>query len=160
MRNLGTLSMIASLLFTVAGCERVALDRQMQELCKKDGGVKVYETVTLPAAYFEDGGRLKQGPMMRLGADDHFQRIGDDEYRVITTRTYIVGNGADPTKGEGNLIRWQTQVYRWSDKRLLGESVEYWRGGGDGFALGFQPSTNVCPKPRSPFITQVFLKGE
>ena len=39
----------AALTTALAGCERWSLDRQMEELCKKDGGIKVYETVTLPA---------------------------------------------------------------------------------------------------------------
>ncbi len=37
----------------LSGCEKFALDRQMEELCKKDGGVKIYETVTLPASMFD-----------------------------------------------------------------------------------------------------------
>lgn len=37
---------------TLNGCEKYALDRQMRELCEKDGGTKVYETVILPKNIF------------------------------------------------------------------------------------------------------------
>ena len=49
---------------------------------------------------------------------------------------------------------------RWSDKHLLGESVEYLRGGGDGFMFGFQPSGNLCPQPRVDIVQLVLLKGK
>lgn len=51
--------LIASLmLVSLVGCEKYALDRQMAELCKKDGGLKVYETVTLPRSSFDPTGYL------------------------------------------------------------------------------------------------------
>lgn len=43
----------AAILASLAGCEKYALDRQMAELCKKDGGLEVYETVTLPRSAFD-----------------------------------------------------------------------------------------------------------
>lgn len=39
--------------------EKDHLNAQMAELCKKDGGVKVYETVKLPAEMFDESGNLK-----------------------------------------------------------------------------------------------------
>lgn len=163
MRGIGTIPIAAILLLTLAGCERYALDRQMEELCRKDGGVKVYETVALPAGYFEHDGRLRVSQSMAYGLkadgeEARFQRVGDDEYRIVSKKTHLVGKDADPTKGEGNLARRHTAVYRWSDKHLLGESVEYWRGGGDGFTFGFQPSGNFCPQPRADIVQLVLLK--
>ena len=40
----------------ISGCEKFELDRQMEELCKKDGGVRVYETVKLPPELFDQNG--------------------------------------------------------------------------------------------------------
>ena len=54
MKKLGPTLAAALLLLTV--CEKFALDRQMEELCKKGGGVKVYETVTLPPEMFDQWG--------------------------------------------------------------------------------------------------------
>ena len=160
MRSVAAIPLAAISLFTLAGCERWALDRQMEELCKKDGGVKVHEKATLPAAYFEHDGRLKVSQSMAYGEDARFLRVGDDDYRILTKTVYVSGKDADPAKGEGSLTRVQVTVYRWKDKRLLGESVEYWRGGGDGFTFGFQPSSNVCPQPRVDIVQSVLLKGE
>lgn len=165
MRSVVAVTLSAILLLALVGCERWALDRQMEELCKKDGGVKVYDTVALPARYFEHDGRLRMSQSMPYGTksngeDARFERVGDDEYRVVSKKIYLVGKDADPTKGEGNLARRHTAVYRWSDKHLLGESVEYWRGGGDGFTFGFQPSGNVCPRPLVDIVQSVFLKGK
>lgn len=165
MRSVVAIPLAAVLLLTLAGCERWALDRQMEALCKKDGGVKVYETVALPAGYFEHDGRLRVSQSMAYGPkadgeEDRFQRVGDDEYRIVSKKIYLVGKDADPTKGEGSLARRRTAVYRWCDKYLLGESVEYWRGGGDGFTFGFQPSGNFCPQPRAAIVQLVLLKGK
>lgn len=160
MRGVVATSIAAMLLLSTTGCERYALDRQMEELCKKDGGVKVYETVTLPASLYDRYGVLVFGPLMAMPDDAYFQRVGDDDYRMVTKKVYIVGKDSDPTKGEGNLVRVHTAIYRWKDKHLLGESIEYWRGGGDGVTFGFQPSSNVCPKPRAGIDQLVFSKGE
>ena len=47
------------LVLLLAGCEKHRLDEQVKELCAKDGGVKVYETVTLPKEVFTEYGDLK-----------------------------------------------------------------------------------------------------
>ena len=44
----------------ISGCEKYALDRQMEELCKKDGGVRIFEHVKLPANRFDEHGNLKR----------------------------------------------------------------------------------------------------
>ena len=149
----------------LVGCERGELDRQMEVMCKKDGGIKVYETVTLPASYFDETGSLKLGRSMpwgvnKVGIKSHFYRIGEDEYRYIVTVTQVAGRpNADATRGEGLLNRWQTVVLRTSDSRRLGESISFDRGGGDGITFGFQPSGDYCPKPRLDLTQSIFMKG-
>lgn len=56
MRSLIAASTALLLSLGLAGCERWELDRQMEELCRKDGGVKVYEAVTLSAGEFSNVG--------------------------------------------------------------------------------------------------------
>lgn len=46
---------LAGLTVVLGGCERWALDRQMEEMCRKDGGVKVYEKVRDPGIEFSNG---------------------------------------------------------------------------------------------------------
>lgn len=141
------------------GMEARRLDVQMQELCKKDGGIKVYETVTLPASYFDKEGRLKS-LYMSNDVDNSFYRIGDDEYRIISQRTYFLGNAkTDVQGGDGNLARVHLTAVRWKDKTLLGEQTWYARSGGDGFTFGFMPSGNNCSDRLIGLENSVFLKG-
>lgn len=156
MRSVVATVLASTFLLSLAGCERDALDRQMEELCKKDGGVKVYETVTLPASEFD--GEVPLGRYIPLAKSDA-DYLGPN-YRYVQKLEILVGENADIEKGEGRLSRFYTAIWRRSDGRLLGESVSYGRGGGDGFTFGFQPSGNFCPKPRVDLIQSVFLKGK
>jgi hypothetical protein len=157
MRSVIPTSIAAVALLGLAGCERWELDRQMGELCNKDGGVKVYETVMLPASEFSDTGQplARYIPLSKSDAD----YLGPD-YRYVQKQEILVGKSADIEKGGGRLTRWYVAIYRRSDERLLGESISYGRGGGDGFTFGFQPSGKYCPKPRPNLISAVFVKGK
>ena len=137
---------IVALTTALGGCERWALDRQMEELCKKDGGIKVYETVTLLASEFSNTGQplAKYIPLAKSDAD----YLGPD-YRFVQKREILVGKNADIEKGEGQLSRWYSAVYRRSDGRLLGESVSYGRGGGGWFH--FWLSTKWKPLPKAAY---------
>ena len=157
MRYMIALSLTAILLSALSGCERYALDRQMEELCKKDGGVKVYETVTLPASEFNNLGE-PLGRYWKPGTPEE-ERFGPD-YKFVQKREILVGTNAKAERGEGQLTRWYEAILRRSDGRILGESILYDRSGGDGFTFGFQPSGNSCPKPRVGLFTSVFVKGK
>ena len=150
-----SIALVMGSLLTLVGCERWALDRRMEELCKKDGGVKVYETVTLPASEFSDTGQplARYIPLAKSDAD----YLGPD-YRYVQEREVLIGMTANAEKGEGRLSRWYLAIYRRSDGRLLGESISYGRTGGDGLTFGFQPSGDHCPKPRNDLVKSVFVK--
>lgn len=140
-------------LLTLAGCERYELDRQMEALCKKDGGVKIYETVTLPAREYE--AIWKYAAVARSPADYY-----GPEYRAVSTREVLVGKNAKAETGAGQLARLYSAIYRRSDGRLLGEEVQYRRDGGDPFTLGFQPSSAACPHIDPGVAKAIFIKGE
>ena len=57
MKTQHIILLIAALL--LSGCEKARLDQQVKELCAKDGGIKVYETVKLPADRFDQWGMVK-----------------------------------------------------------------------------------------------------
>ena len=167
MRGVNALAVASFAVLALSGCERGELDRQMEVMCKKDGGMKVYETVTLPASYFEPNSqRVKLGPLMpwgvnKPGSRSHFERIGDDEYRYLVTRTVVAGHvNADLEHGEGRLTQRRASVYRTTDGLTLGESISYERGGGDGITFGFQPSGNECPLPRVDLLGSVFFRKD
>lgn len=147
---------LASLLI-LSGCERWSLDRQMEALCKRDGGIKVYETVTLPASEFSDIGQPLARYIPIAKSDEDY--LGPD-YRYVRTMDVVVGKNVDIETGKGRITRFHSAVYRRSDGHLLGELISYGRGGGDGFTFGFNPSGNACPLPRIDLIKSVFVKGK
>jgi hypothetical protein len=150
-------ALIALLALANGGCERWRLDQQMEVLCKKDGGIKVYETVALPASEFGPGGE----PLFKHRAPGTPREdiLGPD-YRFVLTREILVGPQANAQKGEGQLIRAHNAIYRRADGRLLGEQIWYSRSGGDGFTFGFQPSGKSCPHFNSDVAQEIFRKGE
>jgi len=143
------------------GCERWTLDKQMEELCAKDGGIKVYETVTLPASDFSNVGQ----PLARYerNAKSREEIFGPD-YRYLAEEKYIVGDRQTKVEhGAGTLARTRTSIYRRADNKLLGERIFYQRGGGDGFVwgrLGLHPSGNNCPMSTTGVDLEIFIKGE
>lgn len=105
----------------VAG-EKLWVDHQVRELCAKDGGVKVYETVKLPADKFNQYGQIEN-----FRPIDGENALGPD-YKYIWH--YI-----DLKKGDPSLSRSHTLIIRRSDNKLLGESISYSRGGGSYWPL-------------------------
>lgn len=108
---------LSGLLWLAEG-EKWLLDWQVRELCAKDGGVRVYETVELPAEKFNQWGqpnfyKPNQGENA-LGAEYVFKQ--DTHYYK---------------RGNPEMSRRLYQVFRRSGKKLLGEVVIYGRGGGD-----------------------------
>ncbi|MBZ0095193.1 MAG: hypothetical protein K8H75_07490 [Sulfuricella sp.] len=112
-----SVSVVLGLLWLALG-KTLWLDHQVRELCAKDGGVKVYETVKLPPDKFNQWGQPNfydptEGENA-LGSEYIFKR---------ETHYYKRGNP--------EMSRRLYQVFRHSDKKLLGEVVIYGRGGGD-----------------------------
>lgn len=150
MKRIGLI--LAVVLLPLTGCEKYALDRQMEELCRKDGGIKVYETVKLPPSMFDQWGDPFPGWRGRKLED----RLGPD-YRYVVETVYL--KQGDPLKGEGRLSRHITRIVRLSDNKLMGEAVSYGRSGGDFIAYA-HPTSKSCPveQSESDLIRAVFLK--
>ena len=151
-----TLTLAVFCILSLAGCEKYSLDRQMNQLCKRDGGVKVYETVALPEVEFSKDGV----PLARYWLDPLLigtaYRLGPNYHYASLEETIKAG---DPTKGEGSLTRYVQEIRRINDGKLLGRSVWYGRAGGDLIVLGHF-STAGCPDPAEPLFTTVFIKGK
>lgn len=122
MRSLIAASMAAALMFGLAGCERAKtrLDREVDRLCAIDGGVHIYETVTLPKENFGPDGEVfpqyRGLPLAngRYGAD-HYLRADE---KVLTADT-------------PSLHRFSIAIVRRSDGLVMGEEISYVRRGGD-----------------------------
>lgn len=108
-----------------------ALDDEVRRLCAIDGGVKVYESVQLPAKNFNQWGQINF-----YRPDQGENALGLDY--VFKKNLHYYRQDA-PT-----LIRHHYQVIRRSDGRLIGETISYGRGGGD-IPGPWHPSSFTCP---------------
>jgi hypothetical protein len=103
-------------LLWLAQGEKWQADKQVRELCAKDGGVRVYETVRLPAERFDKYGQMRiPSKQSAKPTDEYFYESATRSLR------------------SGNPEMWQShyKVYRQFDNKLLGESISYARRGGD-----------------------------
>ena len=114
----------------LSGCMHIPyqkmLDAEVDALCAKDGGVKIYETVPLPPERFEKNGELKDVKFTR-----NENTLGPD-YIYKSEETYLKGDPkVDPNSiGNAWLSRIHIRIYRRADGKLLGEDINYWRVGG------------------------------
>ena len=127
-------------------------DKLVDALCAKDGGVKVYETVTLPKERFNQWGQF-------VVADKDYIKPNDDYYSLLERKDI---QGSSHTGDIGALVVYQYHfwVYRTSDHKILGDGISYARRGGD--AIGpWMPSSYNCHKTlQSDLLKQTFLKSE
>jgi len=116
--------------------ERFYWDMQVRRLCALDGGVKVYETVELPADQFDSSGRVHiRGDKILVGSG----------YTVRTQQHYYK-KGDVPVGNNSSMLQFRVAIVRNSDGKILGESIVYQRAGG-GFLdqLADAPSHFECP---------------
>ncbi len=114
--------------------KRMYYDAQVNKMCSKDGGVKVYETVSLPSDKFDKWGLI------------NFYRPTQGEEALGSNYIYK-RNEYYYRRGSPELIMRRYKVIRQSDKELLGETILYERGGG-GIPGPWQPSSYSCPDVR------------
>ena len=144
-----TTGTLFGLLWLLAGGPTWSVDDQVRELCAKDGGVRVYETVKLPAEKFDEHGR----PNFRIPYKAEVSP--SDEYYYEEVITYI-------QSGNPSLQRSEYRYVRHRDGKVMGASVFYSRGGGGLPGPWYEPPL-ICPDPvkqRTNLITEVFVKGD
>ncbi len=125
---------------------KAALDDEVRRLCAIDGGIKVYETVKLPAEKFNQWGQVNfYKPNLGEGA------LGN-EYLFKSETTYY-------RKGNPELWKSHYQVIRQADGKIVGESIGYSRRGGD-ISGPWHDSSYGCPENRGdiPLLMKVFHK--
>lgn len=126
------------------------LDVEVSRLCAIDGGVKVYEMVTLPPEKFNKYGQINfyrptqgentLGPEYIYKWEKHYYKQGEIEEAAMW-RDYI-------------------KIIRRSDGKLLGESISYSRRGGD-IPGPWHPSSFSCPPTAQPGLeASIFLNGD
>lgn len=106
------------------------LDAEAKRLCALDGGIKIYETVTLPSEKFNEYGQ----PLIPIGKDD--KNFG---FFSTSTQEHIAGQLSQQAGDGAGLKKSTTQIVRTSDKKIMGEERIYRRHGGrllDGYMQG------------------------
>jgi hypothetical protein len=158
-RFLGSLFIVIFLSFWwgVPTFNKWRADKMVDDLCSKDGGVKVYESTSLPSTMFNEYGQPKIRFVAKTGADKNISETG---LYFSTEQFDIVGN---PNAGDiSKLVVWKSkiQLRRSSDGRVLGETVMYARRGGDAFGP-WHPSSYSCPNNASEWTlaSKVVSKG-
>ena len=144
----------------LAGCEREKqrLDKEVRRLCAKDGGVKVYETVKLPAKQFDQYGNPQFGRKGGIQIPSEKNMKESDKYYYITETVYLYGGKTSQIE---DAVMWRdnTKIIRRSDGKVLGEYVSYVRQGGD-MPGPWHPSSFGCDNIRkNPGLeTSIFVK--
>lgn len=146
MRIIFWLAFASTLIYASFFTEKDRLDREVKRLCAIDGGIKVYETVKLPAEQFDQFGSISI-PYKEIAKPE-------DDYYYESYTVYLV-------KGNPELRQYHSKVYRRSDNKLLGESINYSRIGGD-FPGPWQPSSLMCPENEdfNNLMQQIFIRNE
>lgn len=120
------------------------VDQQVWELCAKDGGVKVYETVKTPSGLVDKYGVIRIPNKPRSQPSDEY-------YYESFTRNL---KNKNPKIWQSHYI-----VYRQFDNKLLGEAISYTRQGGD-LPGPWHPSSFRCPEKAdiTDLKKRVFIK--
>lgn len=127
-----------------SGPSKGQLDDDVRRLCAIDGGIKVYETVKLPAYRFDEYGQVRIPTKKRAKPED--------EYYYESPIVYLI-------KGNPEMFQLGAKLYRASDEKLLGESTIYIRRGGD-IPGPWMGTSYICPENSdiSDLKKQVFIK--
>lgn len=126
------------------GCEQARVDALMEELCQKDGGMKIYEKVLLP-----------ENQIRKTGEPILFETWNRSSGGYKFTSSHEILKADKPT-----LTRYTYSVVRDDDKKMLGEFVTYLRiGGGLIWRPGPDPFKR-CPTGTNDieFVKKIFVK--
>lgn len=137
---------ILVLVLGIGGCEarKAYYDWQVQKMCEKDGGVTVFERVTLSNdEYVRLGGSGGQIPLPE-------ERSAPANYPYVskTTRTTV-------KEGSPQITRAEALIARRADGKVLARFVTYTRIGGD-FTSWAHHSYKMCELPRGNVSQQIF----
>lgn len=137
---------LAAVLLLLTGCEKDHLDAQVREMCAKDGGIKVYETVRLSPEKFDKYGAVKIPSKQDAKQEDQY-------YYESRMHHYKSGNPE----------MWQLHfmLYRRIDNKLIGEAISYARRGGD-LPGPWHASSFGCPDDSdiSDLKKRIFIRAD
>ncbi len=140
-----------------SGPSKRELDAEVDRLCAIDGGIRVYETVTLPADKFNKWGEIN---FYRPTQGEN--TLGSEYIYQWDTHYYKKGDPVSQGVQETAMRRDHIKVIKRIDMKLLGEFVKYHRAGGD-LPGPWMPSSYHCPDKskanESLLLKSVFIKS-
>lgn len=140
MKKIALILLVLSVFYASFFSDKARLDREVNRLCAIDGGIRVYETITLPADKFDNNGEINfYEPTEKIE-----DTLGPEYIYQWDTRYYRNGDPVGQGAHEVVMARDHIQVFQKSDRKLLGELVTYHRVGGD-LPGPWMPSSYHCP---------------
>lgn len=145
---------IAALIITVGFYEarKTYWDNKVRDMCKKDGGVKVYDTISITNSQYEKLEKI-QGSLSIPP-----QSLAKQENLVFSIMSESVIRDSNPKVRRNEQI-----VIRQSDGKIIGKIISYDRVGGDFPTIIGHPTHYGCPKSKDIYKDQskfVVIKGE
>lgn len=125
--------LILSLWLGIPTYRKWKADKLVDELCAKDGGIKVYETVMLSTESFDNFGEVFVPAKRNIKQSS--------EYYYSTETNWIIPESN--TIGGMDLYTSHYTLFRVKDGKLLAEGVGYARRGGDPIGP-WHPSSYGC----------------
>ncbi len=126
MKKIALILFVLSVFYASFFSEKARLDREVDRLCAIDGGIRVYETITLSADKFDTSGRINfYYPTQMENA------LGPEYIFRWNIRDYKKRDPGSLEPQESSMSRDHFMIIRKSDMQLLGEFVLYSRVGGD-----------------------------
>ncbi len=157
MKKIILLLLVSLIVYANFFSEKARLDREVDHLCAIDGGIRVYETVKLPADKFDKEGRINfYYPTQGENA------LGLEYIFKLNIYDYKKGDPGSQGPQELSMRRDYFMIIRKSDMKLLGEFVLYSRVGGD-LPGPWVPSSHRCPgfeESSGKLIHRIFVQSK
>lgn len=140
MKKIVLLIVALSIIYANFFSEKARWDKEVDRLCAIDGGIRVYETVTLPPEKFDH----KYGQINFYDPTQGESALGPEYIYKWDIHYYKKGHPVSKGAQEVAMRRDHIRIFKKSDMKLLGELVKYQRAGGD-LPGPWMPSSYHCP---------------
>ncbi len=157
MKKIILILFVSLIVYAIFFTEKARLDREVNRLCAMDGGIRVYETITLTADKFDTSGRINfYHPTQEENA------LGPEYIFRWNIHDYKKRDPGSLGPQESSMSRDHFMIIRKSDMQLLGEFVMYSRVGGD-LPGPWVPSSYRCPgsdESSGKLIHRIFVRSK